>query len=144
MHIQDITIGKRGRLDHIIYNQWDNCEEGANHSCGLFSLLPHAKVLTIKNNPRALKDLADYTKGTYAVGNSQWTISALNKNMMLVVECTEGELHLVRRLKAHFTKVVLKNAKLPLETNNVIDLDCDTLTFINCRNAQPQSLVINA
>lgn len=44
-------------------NYWWNGETG-----GHYSLLPHARALEIRDNPRAVRDLAAYAAGAYRLG----------------------------------------------------------------------------
>lgn len=64
MRIPNIAIGLQGNLEAIMRNRWKDGVEDV-----LYSLLRHARVLTIRGNSGAVQDLAAYVTGEFTVGD---------------------------------------------------------------------------
>ena len=76
--IPALTIGPGGSLSSIVHNRWCNGRSGPFKRKGYYSLIAHAKSITIKENPEALGDLLDYARGEYKVGGS-WRCCQLER-----------------------------------------------------------------
>lgn len=97
-YVPHIIIGPRGKFSYVVHNQW-NSGGGNGRQNNSYSILQCAGVLTIRDNPGALRDLAAYVDGRYKLQEG-WTWRGLNQNTEVRIESVWGSLTMVVAIAA--------------------------------------------
>ena len=88
-------------------NDWQDNKEDIEIELTFYSLIKYVKTLIIRNNPKALKDLADYAVGKYVIGGSLWDLQRLSKNIKIVIENSEDAFIHLLRISKYFESVTV-------------------------------------
>lgn len=103
VHVPHIVIGPHGSLVAVVHNEWHDGDDGRG---GHYSLLWYAETLEIRDNPKALRDLADYVEGSYQPSNG-WEVRELPASLQLRVVGSKGAFPSVMRLIMHIESVMV-------------------------------------